>query len=93
MIEEMKKQYIVFKNKIGKKIREKERKANGKTILSNEEANEEEYEVLDSNKVLLKDDNQDSNYFTSLNLAKPIQDLDLIINSLHADILINLYRC
>ena len=53
----MKKQYIVFKNKIGKKIREKERKANGKTILSNEEANEEEYEVLDSNKVLLKDDN------------------------------------
>ena len=45
----MKKKYILFKNKIGKEIREKERRANGKTALSNEEANEEEYEILDSN--------------------------------------------
>ena len=61
--------------------------------LTSEEANEEEYEILDSNNVLLKDDNLDANYFHSLDLKKPIQDLDLIINSLHTDLLINLYRC
>ena len=59
--------------------------------LTSEEAND--YEILDSNNVLLKDDNLDANYFHSLDLKKPIQDLDLIINSLHTDLLINLYRC
>ena len=47
----------MFKNRMGKEIRGKTRKVNGKAGLTKEEANEEEYEILDSNKVLLKDDN------------------------------------
>ena len=61
--------------------------------LNEEEGIEEEYEILESNQFLFQDDNKDSEYFKSLDCVKPIKELDLMINSLHTDLLINLYRC
>lgn len=93
-IEKMKEKYIEVKNQINREIRAKEKEANNRPALNNEEAQEEEYEILHAYKTFLQDNNQDNAYFETIDLStKPISDLELIVNSLHSELIANLIRC
>ena len=92
-ITKMKERYIEVKNQINREIRAKEKEANNKTALNSEEAQEEEYEILHACKAFLNDDNKDSSYFETIDLStKPIKELDLIVNSLHCELMVNFIR-
>lgn len=93
-IGKMKEKYIEVKNQINREIRAKEKEANNRPALNNEEAQEEEYEILHAYKTFLQDNNQDNTYFETIDLStKPISELELIVNSLHSELLANLIRC
>lgn len=96
MVTRMKDQYIAVKNYINREIRIKGRQLNSKALLDADEEQEEEFEVLEIYHNYLNDDNRDADYFKELNKqveGMPIDNTNLIINALHADLLINIYRC
>ena len=93
-VTKMKDKYIEVKNQINSEIRAKEKEANNRPALNNEEAREEEYEILHACRTFLNDDNKDGSYFETIDLStKPIKELDLIINSLHCELITNYIRC
>lgn len=93
-VTKMKEKYIEVKNQINREIRAKEKEANNRPALNIEEAQEEEYEILHACKTFLNDDNKDGNYFETIDLStKPIKELELIINSLHCELIANYIRC
>jgi hypothetical protein len=93
----MKSNYVRWKNKLAKDIRAKQReRSSKKKTLQGDEADEEEYEILETQRIFLQDDNTDEKYFDSLmtkKAEKPIPELAQIINVLHTEITMNVIRC
>ena len=61
-------------------------------MLNQMEAQEEEYEILDAKLNLQNDDNTDQNFLFDF-IKDKINEFDMIIYSLQADLQINIYRC
>ncbi|CAD8200548.1 unnamed protein product [Paramecium pentaurelia] len=90
MMNRMREAWINQKNQINREIRIKNRSNNKKQQLEDDELNEEEYELLEAYQSLLGDDNKDT---STLSIQQKINETDLIINALHADLTVALYRC
>lgn len=88
MIADMRESYVNHKNTITREMRIKQRSGLKKGQLDEDELAEEEYEVLEFQQNLLRDDNKDTHTINGI-----ISETDLIINSIHADLVVTLYRC
>ncbi|EAR94374.2 hypothetical protein TTHERM_00049190 (macronuclear) [Tetrahymena thermophila SB210] len=98
-IQKMKESYVETKNKLNAQIRYNKRlktaqNAGKKFVdLEKDEQKEEEYESLSANWQYLQDDNTDSHYFKALENLQGFSETEMLINALHADIIINIFRC
>jgi len=61
--------------------------------LEKDEQKEEEYESLQAAMQYFQDDNTDSIYFKAIENIQGNNETDMLINALHADLLINIFRC
>lgn len=95
----MKESYVLTKNKLNASIRHNKRlktpsNSGRKYVdLEKDEQREEEYESLSAALQYLQDDNSDSNYFKALDNVIGYSETEMLINALHADLLINIFRC
>lgn len=96
----MKESYIQTKNKLNAAIRYNKRVNTATTMslrkfvdLEKDEQKEEEYESLAASLQYLQDDNTDAQYYKALENVVGFSDTEMLVNSLHADILINIFRC
>lgn len=98
-VTKMKENYLETKNKLNAQIRYNKRlkqaqNANKKFVdLEKDEKSEEEYESLQAALQYFQDDNTDSIYFKAIENIQGYNETDMIINALHADLLINIFRC
>jgi hypothetical protein len=91
MFGQMKTKYFEWKLSLERTIRQTRRRKAKKKALNPKEEDEEEDEVLRYTKQFYNDDFRDESTFEKIS-QKQISDLDLVVNALHVDISICLFR-
>jgi len=91
MIEGMKTRYFSWKLGLERTIRRIRRSKAGKHTLKQAEEDEEEDEVLRYTKQFHNDDFKDEAFFDKIS-KRQIEDFDLLVNALHVDVCISMFR-